>query len=112
MSKFKPFFFDGNAWVGIVRSKEDWFSLLLKYPDYEQVLKAKMAPQAAIDTLPTHYHFGAVEVRTGEMPSFGFRREHVNGTVLLEDWANKLGMDLRSLSMKPSKKRWWLLWWW
>ena len=58
------------------------------------------ATQAGVDELPPSYHFGARGVRSGDVPSFGFRREHLLGTVRLEDWAKLRGTDLRALATK------------
>src|SRR5574341_497453 len=96
---FIPFFFDGNRWFGTVDSAEKWFELLTAYPEVDHVLDAKMAPQSEIDELPKEYHLGAMGVRTGRTPSFGFRREHT-GDVRLEDWAKTRGMNLRALAVE------------
>jgi hypothetical protein len=97
MTQIAPFFFDGNQWFGTVDSPEQLYKLLAVY-DLESVLDAKMAPQSKIDELPRNYHMGAMDVRSGDMPSFGFRREHIPGTVRLEDWAKNRGMNLRELA--------------
>ena len=101
--RFVPFFFDGNQWFGVVDSDEKWFELLGAYPEVDTILDAKMAPQSELNELPENYHFGAPSVRTGRMPSFGFRREHTPGTVRLEDWAKTRGMNLPTLSDKKPR---------
>ena len=97
---FVPFFFDSNSWHGVVDSPEKWFELITAHSDLDRVLNAKMAPQSEIDRLPSGYHFGALDVRTGGLRSFGFRREHAPGTVRLGDWATRHGMNLHALAKK------------
>ena len=103
MSKIThPFFWDANQWFGTVDSDEKLWELLGSY-EIEDILGANMAPLSYIDTLPENYHMGAIEVRAGEMISFGFRREHTVKSVTLGEWAMHNGMDLRRLAaQKPS----------
>lgn len=119
MAKFVPFFWDCNRFFGLIDSADKWRELLSQYAlkegddrkEYYQtvgemfslkearnlILSAKDAPQSAIDELPTHYHFSASQVRDGKLRSFGFRREHREGTETLGEWAEQVGMDLRKL---------------
>lgn len=89
---WKSFFFDGNKWCGVVDSPQTMIKLLQSY-DLRDVLKAKIAPVAEIKHLPRGYHFGAANVRTGELRSFGFRREHT-GRLTLAEWAKDNGINL------------------
>jgi hypothetical protein len=93
-----PFFFDGNQWSGTVDSAAKWRLLVGAYPVMDKLLSAKMAPQGAIRALPIDYHLAAPGVLDGAMPSFGIRREHIDGTVTLGEWARAQGMDLRALA--------------
>ena len=99
-----PFFFDGNRWFGVVKTQEDWWQLLGAYPDIESVLGANMAELSNINELPESYHMGAPGVRTGDTPSFGFRREHIaHKGVSLEQWTQARASDLRAIAArKPS----------
>ncbi len=96
-----PFWFESNSWFAAVNTEELFFDLL-SYHDLEEVLDAKMAPMTEIiGELPENYYkMEAPEVRAGLLPSFGYRREHLPGTVRLEDWAKNRGMDLRELAKK------------
>lgn len=93
-----PFFFDGNQWSGAVDSVAKWRLLVSAYPVLDKLLGAKMAPHGAIRALPVEYHLAAPDVTHGAMPSFGFRREHLDGTVTLGEWARAQGMDLRAMA--------------
>lgn len=102
-TKFPTFFFDGNRWFGIIDSPARWFDLLASYnsdEDLQRVLDAKMAPQLEMHELPAEYFMGAGGVYQGDIPSFGFRREHLPGTIRLEDWTKNRGLDLRELTTK------------
>lgn len=88
---WKPFFFDGNQWCGVVTP--DKMADLLRAYTMEDILAAKIAPMTEIDQVPPGYHFGAPGVRTGEMPSFGYRREHT-GDVTLGGWIERQGFAL------------------
>lgn len=93
-SKWKPFFFDGNMWFDVVDSPAKFKNLLAAYKnDLARILDAKRAPVAEVAKLPAHYHFGANGVRTGEMPNFGFRREHI-GSQTLGEWLRENKIDL------------------
>lgn len=99
---FVPFYFDGNKWFDVVDGPEKWWSLLQSYDgDIDLLLgRACMAPQSEVDALPEEYHVGqARDVRSGRLPSFGFRREHTS-KVTLGEWASNRGMDLRALAKK------------
>jgi hypothetical protein len=102
MNFFQPFYFDANEWFGVIASDEDWLSLVDDYRsegcELDILLGARMAPKDQIEQLPTYYHLDAPLVRTGEMPSFGFRREHLEGVIRLEDWARERGVDLRAIA--------------
>ena len=95
---FAPFFFDGNSWHGRVDGPEK-LAELLRWYDVEDILRAKIAPVSEIAELPADYHLGAMGVRTGAMPSFGWRSEHT-GTVTLVEWARNRGIDLRAMAEK------------
>lgn len=98
---FPVFYFDGNEWFGVVDGPARWHDLLTSYSTDEelaQVLSARMAFPLDVKELPREYFLGAGTVHEGEMPSFGFRREHVSGTVQLEEWAKNRGIDLRALA--------------
>ena len=95
--KFIPFYFDANQFFGTIDSTKE-FHRLLGYYDLETVLDCKMAQVMEIDELPKNYHMGSMGVRSGDLRSFGLRREHIPGTVTLEDWAKNRGMDLRKLA--------------
>jgi hypothetical protein len=100
--RFHAFFWDSNKWFGKIDSPERWFNMLTHVlrdeADLDRVLEAKMAPVAEISELPPEYFIGNMHVNDGELRSFGFRREHIPGTVKLEEWAKARGMDLRELS--------------
>ncbi len=101
MSGFVPFFFDGNRWSGLVRNEAGWHAVLSSYPsdeDLEHVLQAKMAQMSSIHELPAEYFTANSGVVDGLNPSFGFRREHISGTVKLEAWATVRGMNLREMA--------------
>lgn len=84
-----PFFFDGNRWFGTVDSAAKWRHLVSGYlGDVERLLDAKMAQPAG--------------GTSGAVPSFEFRREHVDGAVTLGEWASALGIDLRALAVEKS----------
>jgi len=92
------FYWDANQFFGEIDSA-DKFQELLRYYDVDQVCDAKMAPILEIDELPHDYFIGTKSrVVDGTLRSFGYRREHVPGTVRLEDWAKTRGMDLRKLA--------------
>lgn len=95
--RWTAFFWDANQFFGKIDSVEK-FQELLSYYDIERVCDAKMAPVMEIDELPPNYFFGTPGVTNGELRSFGYRREHIPGTVRLEDWAKTRGMDLRKLA--------------
>lgn len=94
--RFVPFYFDSNSWFGPVDNAMKWVELVAAQ-GLDDVLNAKMAPVMEIDETPEKYHLGSMDVRSGKMRSFGFRREHQNGTVTLEQWSKNRGMDLRGL---------------
>ncbi|KKR35405.1 MAG: hypothetical protein UT67_C0002G0029 [Candidatus Magasanikbacteria bacterium GW2011_GWA2_40_10] len=97
MSKWKVFFFDGNRWFGVVNSPAKFKELLAAYNGDLALLlnRAKRAPVKEVAKLPSDYHLGAAKrTRTGEMPNFGFRREHINGTQTLGDWLRENKIDL------------------
>ncbi len=98
------FFFDGNRWTGKIDSRDKWWKLLAQYPDYDAVLKTRKAMVTDVSGLPNTYFMGAQSVRSGSVPSFGFRREHRKGIgVTLEQWAQAHGINLRKLAeRKPS----------
>jgi len=101
--KVPVFYFDGNEWFGVVDSASRWLDLLASYATDEglaRVLDAMMAPSMEVQALPRDYFLGADAVHAGKIPSFGFRREHLPGTVRLEDWAKNRGCDLRALATK------------
>lgn len=100
---FVPFFFDGNRWFKLVNGVKRWRDLLHIYK-LEDVLDAKIAPLKDIKELPAIYHFGTPRVRTGEIPSFGFRREHIDGVTSLEEWAESMGMDLRTMAVESKEE--------
>lgn len=97
MSTWKTFFFDGNRWFGVVDSPAKFKELLTAYKGDLTLLldRAKRAPVAEVGKLPDHYHLGAAKrTRTGEMPNFGLRREHINGTQTLGEWLRQNNIDL------------------
>ena len=61
-----------------------------------------MAPVLEVDELPKDYFLGNMGVVAGDLRSFGFRREHIPGTVKLEDWAKVRGMDLRAMAKRKA----------
>lgn len=94
---WKTFFFDGNSWNGVVDSLIKFQELLRAYDGNLVFLldNAKRASISEIEKLPSSYYFGeARKVRTGEMPNFGFRREHLDGTETLGEWLKKNTIDL------------------
>jgi len=104
--EFTPFFFDGNRWFQLVDCPEKWRDLLSAYDgELERLLSAKEASLSSIRALPPTYHFGTPGVRTGAIPSFGFRREHIDGVSTLEEWAARMGMDLRALAADHTEGR-------
>ena len=101
---FTPFFFDGNRWFQMVDSPQRWRELIRAYDGgIEQLLATKEAALSNIKELPPTYHFGTPGVRTGAIPSFGFRREHMDGVSSLEEWAKRAGMDLRKMATKSEE---------
>lgn len=105
--RFYPFFWDSNHWFGTIDSVEKFHEMLSHVlrteSDLDHVLSAKMAPVLEIDELPKEYFMGSGGVTSGDLRSFGYRREHIPGTVRLEDWAKTRGMDLRKLSETQAK---------
>lgn len=106
--KFHPFFWDSNMWFGKIDSVQRWLDMLTHVvgtdvEKLDRVLEAKMAPVMEIDELPNEYFLGNNDVNTGDLRSFGFRREHIPGTVKLEEWAKARGMDLRALAQRQAK---------
>jgi hypothetical protein len=99
--KVVPFFFDGNAWSGIVQPVDDLYDLLSCY-DIDAICRAKMATTVNISGLPESYHIGAMDVRSGQLTSFGFRREH-QGPLTLETWATGRGMSVRKLAKRKAR---------
>jgi hypothetical protein len=98
---FAPFYFDGNRRFGLVDSPEKWAEFVFAYEgDVGRLLEATQAPMADISSLPPAYHFGTPGVRTGEIPSFGFRREHLAGTITLAAWAAEHEMDLWAMAAR------------
>lgn len=100
---FPVFYFDANSWFGLVDSVDRWQELVSAYGEtperLDRLLEAKMAPQSEINELPEAYFAGDPEVVTGQVPSFGFRREHIGGTIKLGEWAKSRACDLRKLAM-------------
>ena len=98
---FIPFYFDSNRWFGLVDGPEKWFELIAAHEgDTDRLLGALNAPLENIMSLPPFYHLDSPEVRRGEIPSFGFRREHLSGTITLEAWSDRVGMDLRAAAVR------------
>jgi hypothetical protein len=98
-------------WFGKIDSVERWLDMLtyvvgpgghFDVDKLERVLEAKMAPIMEIDELPNNYFIGNMDVNTGDLRSFGFRREHIPGTVKLEEWAKARGMDLRAMAKRKA----------
>lgn len=97
--EFPVFYFDDNAWFGIVDSLARWFDLLSTYATDTTADEALDQVLSAVMAFPMdEYFIEAGGVHTGDIPSFGFRREHAAGTVKLEDWAKNRGTDLRALA--------------
>jgi len=96
--KWIPFYFDGNLWFGVVDSPAKFKELLAAYKGDLALLldRAKRAPVEGVAKLPRSYHLGAAaRTRTGEMPNFGFRREHIiDGTQTLGQWFRVHCIDL------------------
>lgn len=95
MSAWKTFYFDSNSWFDVVDSPEKFKDLLVAYKgNLSNLLDAKRAPVAEVAKLPANYHLGAAKrTRTGEMPNFGFRREHT-GKQTLGEWLRENNVDL------------------
>lgn len=94
--KWIEFFFDGNSWFGVVDSPAVFKQLLTAYKgDLATLLdRAHRAPVEEIQALPQSYHLGRSKLtRTGAMPNFGFRREHV-GKQTLGEWLKENSIDL------------------
>lgn len=99
MPAWKTFYFDSNRWFGVVDSPAKFKELLAAFAvdhDLEWLLnRAKRARVAEVAKLPANYHLGAAKrTRTGEMPNFGFRREHTTGTQTLGEWLRENKIDL------------------
>ncbi len=97
-TRFPAFYFDGNKWFGGVDSEEAWCELVSAYEgDVQRVLGARNALHADLAALPENYHLDAPAVREGDLETFGFRREHKDGAVTLDEWARARGVDLAAL---------------
>lgn len=68
--KWKPFWFDGNKAWGQIDSEEDFKRILSFYPD---ALEAKI-------------HDASNDGKRPSGPSFGFRMEHIGGSITLGEW--------------------------
>lgn len=118
--KWEPFFFDSNAVFGEIESAVDWCHVCERIAEdwhlsYEEAVETVMneAMMAPIASIPPEYKPdpasttlpGKLGTVPTSIPSFGFRREHLDGTIALVGWATAHGMDLRraaGLEMKES----------
>lgn len=106
---FPVFFFDCNATCGLVDSRtalrrivQDLLTSPTRFADrdaaIQYVLLAKIATSPR--ELPEDAKSRAIAVafeQIGKRPSFGYRREHVHGTISLEDWLQASGIDASTL---------------
>lgn len=107
-SHWIPFFFDANSGFGEIRSALEWRALLERlaagwHESWERTLdraldEARMAPLADI---PPEYVGGPTPTVPTDIPTFGFRREHNSGMIILSGWALAHGMNLRKAAGRP-----------
>ena len=94
----KMFFFDCNTTCKLVDSPEAWSALVSEIMEGRKlnrveaitfILNGKHAPQQQINQIQSEggdYFLGAPGVVSGDVPSFGYRREH-QGAFALRGWA-------------------------
>ena len=90
---FAPFDFDCNSFAKRIEGPADWRNLVVstKYT-LPELLEAKMAKTSRDLGVPPPY-------RARELPSFGFRMEHVDGTKTLGEWSREQGVDLLDVAL-------------
>lgn len=102
------FFFDTNPVFGSVKEPADLMMAIQSIAEgwnshWEgAIAKVLAAPLAPSGSIPLEYRGGIVPTH---IPSFGYRREHLDGHIPLSVWAETHGVDLQKLIEVPPLER-------